>query len=624
MPLLVSKLPKKEVMKSSELGKDVIRKELPLIPKSPGVYRMLDHKDVILYVGKAKNLPNRLKSYVAEKNHIIRTARMLSQTFKLEITTTANESEALLLEANLIKKHKPKFNILLKDDKSFPFVFISNKDQWAQVTKHRGKKDKEGFYFGPFASAGTANWTIKMLQKIFQIRVCDDSTFKNRKRPCILYQIKRCSGPCVDYIDKEDYKKSVDQAIQFVSGKSRDIQKNLSKQMEEASEKLDFERASIFRDRIKSLNIIQSSQRINEANLVDADVIAAYKESGKTCIQVFFYRSKQNWGNQAYFPKHDPDQDISEIMSSFLMQFYENKNVPKLIIINTEIEDRKLIEETLSKKESSTISINIAKKGTKAKVIAMAEKNAKESLNRKIYETNNNKNLFEGVAKKFDLKDGLNLVEVYDNSHISGTNSVGAMITFGNEGFVKKRYRKFDIKTKGAEQDDFAMLKEVLTRRFKRAMLEKGNYLTLPDLILIDGGKGQYSAAKEVLDEFGLQDLPMIAIAKGKLRNSGDETFFYKGKSFKFDKNDPTLFFMQRLRDEAHRFAITSHRAKRAKGITKSLLDQIDGIGSIRKRALLNHFGSARAVESASFDEIKSVEGVEEKVAKKIYNFFHE
>lgn len=624
MPRLVSKLPKKEVMKSSELGKDVIRKELPLIPKSPGVYRMLDHKDVILYVGKAKNLPNRLKSYVAEKNHIIRTARMLSQTFKLEITTTANESEALLLEANLIKKHKPKFNILLKDDKSFPFVFISNKDQWAQVTKHRGKKDKEGFYFGPFASAGTANWTIKMLQKIFQIRVCDDSTFKNRKRPCILYQIKRCSGPCVDYIDKEDYKKSVDQAIQFVSGKSRDIQKNLSKQMEEASEKLDFERASIFRDRIKSLNIIQSSQRINEANLVDADVIAAYKESGKTCIQVFFYRSKQNWGNQAYFPKHDPDQDISEIMSSFLMQFYENKNVPKLIIINTEIEDWKLIEETLSKKESSTISINIAKKGTKAKVIAMAEKNAKESLNRKIYETNNNKNLFEGVAKKFDLKNSLNLVEVYDNSHISGTNSVGAMITFGNEGFVKKRYRKFDIKTKGAEQDDFAMLKEVLTRRFKRAMLEKGNYLTLPDLILIDGGKGQYSSAKEVLDEFGLHDLPMIAIAKGKLRNSGDETFFYKGNSFKFDKNDPTLFFMQRLRDEAHRFAITSHRAKRAKGITKSLLDQIDGIGSIRKRALLNHFGSARAVKSASFDEIKLVEGVEEKVAKKIYNFFHE
>ena len=621
---MVFKLPKKEVMKSSELGKEVIKKELPLIPKSPGVYRMLNHKDDILYVGKAKNLPNRLKSYVAEKNHIIRTERMLSQTFKIEITTTANESEALLLEANLIKKYKPKFNILLKDDKSFPFIFISNKDQWPQVKKHRGKKDKEGFYFGPFASAGTANWTIKMLQKIFQLRVCDDGTFKNRKRPCILYQIKRCSGPCVDYIKKDEYLNSVDHAIQFVSGKSRDIQKNLSKQMEKASEELDFEKASIFRDRIKSLNIIQSSQRINEANLTDADVIAAYKESGKTCIQVFFYRSKQNWGNQAYFPKHDPDQNISEIMSSFLMQFYENKSVPKLVIINADIKDKKLIEETLSKKEKQTISIHIAKKGTKAKVIAMAEKNAKESLNRKLYEANNNKNLFEGISKKFNLKSNLSLVEVYDNSHIQGTNSIGAMVTFGDEGFIKKRYRKFDIKTKGAEQDDFAMLKEVLTRRFKRAMLEKGNYLTLPDLILIDGGKGQYSIAKEVLDEFGLHDLPMIAIAKGKERNSGNETFFYDGKAYKFEKNDPTLFFMQRLRDEAHRFAITSHRAKRAKGIRKSMLDQIEGIGSIRKRALLNHFGSARAVESASFDEIKSVQGVEEKVAKKIYNFFHE
>ncbi|MDC0216352.1 excinuclease ABC subunit UvrC [Candidatus Pelagibacter sp.] len=611
-------------MKSSELGKKVIKKELSLIPKSPGVYRMINHKGDILYVGKAKNLPNRLKSYVSEKNHIIRTERMLSQTFKLEITTTANESEALLLEANLIKKFKPKFNILLKDDKSFPFIFIRNKDKWPQVTKHRGKKDKVGFYFGPFASAGSANWTIKMLQKIFLLRVCDDITFKNRKRPCILYQIKRCSAPCVGYIEKNDYKNSVEDAVKFVSGKSRDIQKNLSKQMEEASEKLDFEKASILRDRIKSLNIIQSSQRVNEANLVDADVMAAYKESGKTCIQVFFYRGKQNWGNQAYFPKHDPDQNISEIISSFIMQFYENKNVPKLIILNTDIKDKTLIEKTLSIKENNNISINVAKKGTKAKVVAIAEKNAKESLNRKIYETNNNKNLFEGISKKFELKNNINLVEIYDNSHIQGTNSVGAMVTFGDEGFIKKRYRKFDIKTKGAEQDDFAMLKEVLTRRFKRAMLEKGNYLTLPDLILIDGGKGQYSSAKEVLDEFGLYDLPMIAIAKGKQRNSGDEIFFYKNKSFKFNKNDPTLFFLQRLRDEAHRFAISAHRTKRAKGVRKSLLDKIEGVGSMRKRALLNHFGSARSVESASFDEIKTVEGVEEKVAKKIYNFFHE
>ena len=611
-------------MRSSDIGKEVIKKELPLIPKSPGVYKMLNQKGDILYVGKAKNLPNRLKSYVSEKNHIIRTERMLSQTAKLEITITANESEALLLEANLIKKNKPKFNILLKDDKSFPFIFISNKDNWPQVTKHRGKKDKDGFYFGPFASAGSANWTIKMLQKVFQIRVCDDSTFKNRERPCILYQIKRCSGPCVGYIEKDEYKKSVDDAIHFVSGKSREIQKSLSKQMEAASENLDFEKASIFRDRIKSLNIIQSSQRVNEANLIEADVIAAYKESGKTCIQVFFYRAKQNWGNQSYFPRHDPEQNISEIMSSFLMQFYENKNVPKLIIINVDIEDKKLIEDTLTKKENANISISVAKKGSKAKIIAIAEKNAKEALNRKLYEANNNKNLFEGISKKFDLKNNINLVEIYDNSHIQGTNSVGAMVTFGEEGFIKKRYRKFDIKTKGAEQDDFAMLKEVLTRRFKRAMLESGNYLTLPDLILIDGGKGQYSVAKEVLNEFGLHDLPMIAIAKGKDRNSGNETFFYNGKSYKFERNDPTLFFLQRLRDEAHRFAINSHRSKRSKNLTKSLLDQISGIGAIRKRALLNHFGSARAVESASLDEIKSVEGVEEKVAKKIYNFFHE
>ena len=611
-------------MKSSDLGKEVIRKELSLIPKSPGIYRMLNHKGDILYVGKAKSLPNRLKSYVSEKNHIIRTERMLSQTFKIEITTTANESEALLLEANLIKKFKPKFNILLKDDKSFPFIFIGNKDQWPQVTKHRGKKDKDGFYFGPFASAGSANWTIKMLQKIFLLRVCDDTTFKNRKRPCILYQIKRCSGPCVGYVEKNDYKNSVDDAIKFISGKSREIQKNLSKQMEEASEKLDFEKASIFRDRIKSLNIIQSSQRINKANLVEADVIAAYKESGKTCIQVFFYRSKQNWGNQSYFPKHDPDQNISEIMSSFLMQFYENKNVPKLIILNLDIKDKKLIEQTLSAKDKKNISITIAKKGTKAKVVSLAEKNAKESLNRKLYETNNNKSLFEGVSKKFNLKNNISLVEVYDNSHIQGTNSVGAMVAFGDEGFIKKRYRKFDIKTRNAEQDDYAMLREVLTRRFKRAILEKENYLTFPDLVLIDGGKGQYSAVREVLNELGLYDIPMIAIAKSKLRNSGNETFFYNGKTFKFEKNDPTLFFLQRLRDEAHRFAINAHRAKRQKGIRRSLLDQINGIGSMRKRSLLNHFGSARAVESASLEEIKSVEGVEEKVAKKIYNFFHE
>ena len=611
-------------MISSDIGKEVIKKELPLMPKLPGVYRMLNAKNEILYVGKAKNLTNRLKSYVSEKNHIIRTERMLSQTKKLEIITTSNESEALLLEANLIKKYKPKYNILLRDDKSFPFIFIGNKDKWPQIKRHRGKKSKEGFYFGPFASAGSANWTIKMIQKIFHLRVCDDNVFKNRERPCILYQIKRCSGPCVNYINKKEYDQTVEDAIEFVSGKSRKIQKNLSKQMEKASEELDFEKAVILRDRIKSLNIIQSSQRINEANLLEADVIAGYKESGKTCIQVFFYRSKQNWGNQAFFPKHDPDENLKEILNSFISQFYENKCVPKTIIINEEIKEKALIEKTLSKKENKEINISVAKKGSKLKVINQAIKNAKDSLNRKLYESQNNKDLFDKVSKKFDLESNISLIEVYDNSHIQGTNSVGALITFGEEGFVKKRYRKFNIKIKQNRQDDYGMMKEVLNRRFKKAIQEKDNYLTFPDLVLVDGGKGQYSSSRETLNELGLHDIPIIAIAKGKFRNSGNETFFHNGKTFKFEKNDPTLFFLQRIRDEAHRFAISAHRAKRKKGISKSLLDQIEGIGSMRKKALLNHFGSARAVESASFDEIKSVEGVEEKVAKKIYNFFHE
>ena len=615
---------KKEVMISSEIGKEIIKKELPLIPKLPGVYKMLSDKDQILYVGKAKNLPNRLKSYVSEKNHIIRTERMLSQTRKIEITTTSNESEALLLEANLIKKHKPKFNILLRDDKSFPFIFIGNKDKWSQIKRHRGKKTKEGFYFGPFASAGSANWTIKMIQKIFHLRVCDDTVFKNRERPCILYQIKRCSGPCVGYIDESEYKRTVDDAIEFVSGKSRKIQKNLSDQMEKASESLDFEKAGILRDRIKSLNIIQSSQRINEANLVEADVIAAYKESGQTCIQVFFYRSKQNWGNQAFFPKHDPDENLGNILNSFVSQFYENKSVPSSIILSQEIKEKILIEQTLSQKEGKQVNISVAKKGSKLKVINQAIKNAKDSLNRKLHEAQNNRELFESVVAKFNLETNINLIEVYDNSHIQGTNSVGALISYGDEGFIKKRYRKFNIKMKKNEQDDYGMMKEVLTRRFKKAVQEKEGHLSFPDLIFVDGGKGQYSVARETLNELGLHDIPLIAIAKGKFRNSGNETFFHNGKEYKFSKNDPTLFFLQRIRDESHRFAISAHRARRKKGISKSLLDQIEGIGSIRKRALLNHFGSARAVESASLDEIKSVEGVEEKVAKKIYNFFHE
>jgi len=611
-------------MSSPEIGKEVIKKELALIPKLPGVYKMLNSKNEILYVGKAKNLPNRLKSYVSEKNHIIRTERMLSQTQKLEITTTNNESEALLLEANLIKKHKPKFNILLKDDKSFPYIFISD-HEFPRIERHRGAKNKPGKYYGPFASSLAVNSAIKTLQRIFWLRSCTDKQVESGDKTCFNYFLKRCAGPCGGKISKEDYARLVESADEFLSkGKSRKIQQTLSSQMEYASEELDFEKAAIIRDKIKSLNIIQSSLTINEANLTEADVIAGYKESGKTCIQVFFYRSKQNWGNQAFFPKHDPDENLSEILNSFVSQFYENKTVPKLIILSEEIREKKLIEKTLSKKEKKQILISSAKKGSRLKVLNLAIKNAKNSLNRKLYESQNNRELLDEIAKKFKIDNNISLIEVYDNSHIQGTNSVGALITYGEEGFIKKRYRKFNIKNENFNQDDYGMIREVLSRRFKRAIQEKGNYLSFPDLVLIDGGKGQYSSARTSMNEIGLNEIPVIAIAKGKFRNSGNETFFHNGKEFKFQRNDPTLFFLQRLRDEAHRFAISAHRAKRKKGMSRSTLDQIVGIGSVRKRALLNHFGSAKAIESASLDEIQSVDGVEEKVAKKIYNFFHE
>ena len=611
-------------MRNIEIGKNVIKKELPLIPKLPGIYRFINSKNEILYVGKAKILPNRLKSYVSEKNHIIRTERLLAQIEKIEITTTSNESEALLLEANLIKKFKPKFNILLKDDKSFPYIFISD-HKFPRIERHRGAKNKQGKYYGPFASSLAVNSAIKTLQRIFLLRSCTDQQVEAGDKTCFNYFLKRCAGPCGGKISEKDYAKLVDAADEFLSkGKSRKIQKTLSSQMENASEELDYEKAAILRDKIKSLNIIQSSLTISEANLIEADVIGGYKESGKTCIQVFFYRSKQNWGNQAFFPKHDPDEKLSEILNSFISQFYENKSVPSSIIISDEVKEKKLLEKTLSKKEGKQISISTAKKGSKLKIVNLAIKNAKNSLNRKLYESQNNRDLLNMISKKFNIENNIDLIEVYDNSHIQGTNSVGALITYGEEGFIKKRYRKFNIQNEKFQQDDYGMIREVLSRRFKRAIQEKGNFLSFPDLVLIDGGKGQYSSARETLNELQLNDIPVVAIAKGKFRNSGNETFFHNGKEYKFSRNDPALFFLQRIRDEAHRFAISAHRVRRKKGLSRSLLDQIDGIGSIRKRALLNHFGSARAVESASLDEIKSVDGVEEKVAKKIYNFFHE
>ncbi len=609
---------------SLEKGKEVIKQKIPHLTKNPGIYRMLGERNEILYVGKARNVPNRLKSYISDSHLPIRTERMLSLTKNLEITTTASESEALLLEANLIKKHKPRFNILLRDDKSFPYIFIGYKDKWPQLTKLRGKKNRDGYYFGPFASVGSANWTIKILQKVFLLRVCDDTVFRNRKRPCILYQIKRCAAPCMDYINEKSYNSLVENAVDFISGKSHEIQKKFSEEMERASKELDYEKAAILRDRIKALTQIQSSQKISESNLKEADVISVFKESGKTCVQVFFFRSKQNWGNQAYFPRHDPDEKIEKILSSFIGQFYENKSVPKMILLNTDIEDKLLLETTFSKRENKEIMVKLAKTHNEKILSKLAEKNAKESLTQKILETESNSKLIDGLSDKFLLRFNIDLIEVYDNSHIQGSDSVGALIAFGKEGFLKKRYRKFNIKSESVKGDDYGMMKEVLKRRFSKALKEEKNTLALPGLILIDGGKGQYSISREVLNDLGLHQLPIIAIAKGKNRNAGNETFFYEGKTIKFKKNDPTLFFLQRLRDEAHRFAISTHRSKRRKNLKKSLLDQISGIGKSRKRYLLNHFGSAKSVESASFEDLKSVEGIEEKVAKKIHDFFHE
>ena len=612
------------MINSLELGKKVIKDKIPLIPKNPGVYKMISSTGEILYIGKAKNIPNRLKSYVTESNLPIRTERMLSLTHNLETTTTNNESEALLLEANLIKKYKPRYNILLRDDKSFPYIYIGNKDKWPQLTKLRGKKSKSGYYFGPFASIGSANWTIKILQKIFLLRVCDDTVFKNRERPCILYQIKRCSAPCVGHISEKEYESSVEDAIDFISGKSRRIQKNLSNEMEKASKNLDYEKAAVARDRIKALTQIQTSQKINQTNLTEADVISIYKETGKTCVQVFFFRSKQNWGNQAFYPKHDPDDKLEDILSSFISQFYENKTIPRLILTNCEVQDKKLIEKTFSEKDKKEIIIKIAKSKNEISISNLAEKNAKQSLKQKLIQSDTNNNLIEDLGTKFNLNNNIELIEVYDNSHIQGSDSVGSLICFSNEGFIKKRYRKFNIKDEKVKNDDYGMMREVLFRRFSKAVKEKSGSLSLPDLIIIDGGKGQYSVSREVLNELGLHDLPILAVAKGKKRNAGEEKIYHRGKETILDKNNPLLFFIQRLRDEAHRFAISTHRAKRKKNLSKSLLDQIHGIGKQRKRALLNHFGSARAVESASFDDLKSVDGIEDNIAKKIYDYFHE
>ena len=608
-------------MKNLEQGKEILRSKIQFLSNGPGVYKMLDEKNTIIYVGKAKNLPNRLNSYVTSSYLPIRTERMISSTKNLEFIATQNEAEALLLEANLIKKNQPRYNILLKDDKSFPYIQITRSHLFPQITKFRGKQNKNDVFFGPFASAGSANWTIKTLQKVFLLRVCDDSIFNNRKRPCILYQIKRCSAPCTNEINQKNYNKLVEDSINFLNGKSALIQKKLSKEMEIESKKFNYEKAAIIRDRIKALTQIQSTQRINKNNFNNADLIVAYQKNNITCIEVFFYRSKQNWGNQAFFPKHDKDDSLEEIIYSFITQFYENKIPPDEIILSKKINDSELIKTALEKKYNKKINIKSPKNNSENLAIKLAIKNAELALEKKLLENENNDHFLSLINKEFNLGFNPNLIEIYDNSHIQGLNAVGSFIVFSKNGFVRKKYRKFNIsKTDINPGDDYGMLKEVISRRFLK--IKSNNDDESPDLIIIDGGKGHYNAARKILNELGHFNLNIISIAKGERRNQGDETFYYKDKKIKI-KNNILLFFLQRLRDEAHRFAIFSHRINRKKTFTQSALDKIEGIGKTRKKLLLNHFGSVKLVESASIEDIKKIDGINDSVANKIYNFFN-
>ena len=608
-------------MKNLEQGKEIIRSKIQFLSNGPGVYKMLDDKNTIIYVGKAKNLPNRLNSYITSSYLPIRTERMISSTKNLEFIATQNEAEALLLEANLIKKNQPRYNILLKDDKSFPYIQLTKSHSFPQITKFRGKQNENDIFFGPFASAGSASWTIKTLQKVFLLRVCDDSIFNNRKRPCILYQIKRCSAPCTNEINQKDYNKLVEDSVNFLNGKSALIQKKLSKEMEIESKKFNYEKAAIIRDRIKALTQIQSSQQINKNNFNNADLIVAFQKNSITCIEVFFYRSKQNWGNQAFFPKHDKDDNLDEIIYSFLTQFYENKIPPEEIVLSKKIKDLELIKAALEKKYNKKVNIKTAKNNTENLAIKLAIKNAQLALEKKLLENENNDHFLSLINKEFNLGFNPNLIEIYDNSHIQGLNAVGSFVVFSKNGFVKKKYRKFNIsKTDINPGDDYGMLKEVISRRFSK--IKPNHEDELPDLIIIDGGKGHYNVARKILDEHGHFNLNMIAIAKGKRRNQGDETFHYNNKKIKIN-NNVLLFFLQRLRDEAHRFAIFSHRINRKNSFTQSALDKIEGVGKKRKKLLLNHFGSAKLIESASIEDIKKVHGISDLVANKVYNFFN-
>ena len=610
------------------VGHEVIQSYLKTIDTSPGVYRMLDGESRVLYVGKARNLRARVSNYARPSGHSARIARMISNTASMMFLTTKTETEALLLEQNLIKQLKPKFNVLLRDDKSFPNILVTADHDYPQIKKHRGAKKEKGAYYGPFASAGAVNRTPNQLQRVFLLRDCSNAMFESRTRPCLQYQIKRCSAPCVGKVSPEEYRQSVKDAEKFLCGKTTDIQARLAGEMNAASEAMEFERAAATRDRIKALTQVQTAQGINPKGVSEADIIALHMQDGQACVQVFFIRANQNWGNKDYYPRVGADVDAAEVMEAFIGQFYDLRDPPPQLILSNEIENPDLMADALSGKLGRKVELLVPRRGEKAELVDGALRNARESLARKMAETATQTKLLRGLAEAFDLPASPERIEVYDNSHIQGAFAVGAMIVAGADGMMKNQYRKFNIRgdelTPG---DDFGMMKEVLTRRFKRLIKEdpdrkQGHW---PDLLLIDGGAGQVSAVASIMREFGVEDIAMVGVAKGVDRDAGKEEFHRVGaRPMALRHNDPVLYFVQRLRDEAHRFAIGTHRAKRAKAVGATPLDDVPGVGAARKRALLAHFGSAKAVGRANLNDLKAVDGVSDTLAETIYAYFHE
>jgi excinuclease ABC subunit C len=607
-------------------GASAIEAALTTMPLGPGVYRMLDAKGDALYVGKARSLKKRVASYTQIGRLPERLRRMVSDTCSVEIVTTHTEAEALLLEANLIKRLKPRFNIVLRDDKSYPWLMLTEDHPFPQIVKHRGAQVRQGTYWGPFASAWAVNQTVTAMQRVFLLRSCADTVFANRRRPCLLFQIRRCSAPCVGRIGPDDYARLVAQAKAFLEGKSADVQRELAAEMEQAAEQLEFERAAAVRDRIRGLTHVQSNDVINPASLKDADVIAAWQDAGQTCVQVFFVRGGRNNGNRAFFPTHARHEQAGEVLAAFVAQFYDDKPPPPCILTSHDLPERVLVAEALSLKAGRKVDISAPKRGEKHAVVQHAVTNAREALERKLAESAGQAKLLEAVAQVFGLPASPERIEVYDNSHTMGTNPYGVMIVAGPEGFAKAAYRKFGIRGPLTPGDDFAMMREVMQRRFGRALREQaeGERPAWPDLVLIDGGAGQLSAARATLQDLGVQDVPLVAIAKGPDRDAGREWFHTEGREpFQLPPRDPVLYFLQRLRDEAHRFAITTHRAGRSKALTRSELDEIPGIGAARKRALLNHFGSARGVKMAGLSDLEAAPGISRETARRVYAFFH-